>query len=105
MEKKSTKRKEISITHKIKEELSRLVKDENGNYVNKFTIIARKIVNEVEKGDKDMLKMLWNYIDGLPKNKIGLEADFNIDEVKIEIISKENKEDKEENKENENKSN
>ena len=65
----------MSITAMVKRKLNQQIVDKNGKtdgttYADE---IIEKIFNKATKdGDVHMLKMIWNYIDGLPKQDIGL---------------------------------
>lgn len=65
--------KEISITEIIKKELQRIPDGEKMSYAQAFVrqILKKAIID----GDNATQKLLWNYIDGMPKQNFGLEID------------------------------
>ena len=69
----------ISIITKIKNILQEVAKTSDGNKRERLETLARNIVfMAINEKDKDMIKMLVNYIDGMPKQPIegNLEGNF-----------------------------
>lgn len=62
----------ISITARIKQELERIPEGQQISYLEDFvnTILKKALKNQ----DKDMIRLIWNYVDGMPKQHI--EADI-----------------------------
>lgn len=71
---------EISITKKIKNMLAEVPP---GERITRLEALSRRIVIEaINKGNAQMIRLIWNYVDGMPKESI---------EMKGEIEHKENK--------------
>jgi len=58
----------ISITTRIKKELNRISPQEKITYLEILVkkILKKAIINE----DKEIIKLIWNYIDGMPKQAL-----------------------------------
>ena len=54
----------ISLTSKIKEFLDEMPSDSKETYAD---LIVKRITKMALEGDQQMLKLVWNYLDGLPK--------------------------------------
>ena len=65
--------KEISITELIKRELKKVPEGQQMSYAEAFVkkILKKAIMDD----DGPTQKLLWNYVDGLPKANFGLEVD------------------------------
>ncbi len=76
----------VSIITEIKKILQEIPNAEDKKtYAQK---LARIIVEQaVEKADKEMIKLICNYIDGMPKQTFGLDADDILTGVNIQVIS------------------
>ena len=65
----------VSITDAVKrtllEEFPGLSNREKRTYLE---LIVKKIFDKALKGDEAMLRMVWNYIDGMPRQNIGLDG-------------------------------
>lgn len=74
----------ISVISKIKNILQEVAKTTDGKKRERLETLARNIVNmAINKRDKDMIKMIVNYIDGMPKQRIGGDGD---NPMKIEFV-------------------
>lgn len=70
----------ISITTKIKQMLEEIPP---GERMTRLEALARRIfIMAINEGNEQMIKLLWNYVDGMPKESI---------EMKGEIEHKENR--------------
>jgi len=80
----------ISITTKIRQMLQEMAE---GEKITKLEALVKKIYSmAMENNNEQMIKMIWNYIDGMPKQKIDLDFDEMPTEIQIKIVdSKENK--------------
>lgn len=65
--------KEISITEVIKRELKSIPEGQRMSYLEIFVrqILKKAIID----GDGPTQKLLWNYVDGMPKVNFGFEVD------------------------------
>lgn len=71
----------ISITQEIKKKLLTCPKGKEKNYLEYMVdMILQKAIIE---GDETMLKLIWNYTDGMPKQTIGGDGD---NPIKIEFV-------------------
>lgn len=68
----------ISLVHYLREELEREVKDKdsegNEEKVARGLRLMRKILTKAEQGDPHTLKLVMNYIEGLPKQSVDLTS-------------------------------
>ena len=63
----------ISITTRIKQELEKASKkDSTKSYLD--ILVNRILYKALEEGDKDMIKAIWSYVDGLPRQDITMEV-------------------------------
>jgi len=60
----------ISFTAAIKKRLEEIPKGEKKTYL--LQVVDVVMNKAVKEQDKDMIKLLWNYIDGMPKTNIDL---------------------------------
>lgn len=87
---KGKPRGSLSITARIKEELRKVPKGQKISYLEALIkIILRKALLE---GDKDMIKTIWQAVDGMPKQHIDT-TDEDIREIKVVIVENEDKSD------------
>jgi len=61
----------ISITTRIKQELQKCAKDSEKSYLD--ILIERILYKALQEGDKDMIKAIWSYVDGLPKQDVTID--------------------------------
>jgi len=62
----------VSITKKIREELAKIPK---GNKKTQLELLVEQVLKKaIKKGDIQMLKMIWNYIDGLPMGSLDITS-------------------------------
>ncbi len=71
----------ISITSVIKKKLEELKPDEKKTYLEDFI----EYVIRNYKYDSSLLKLIWNYVDGMPKQNLKIGLDELVGEVKITI--------------------
>ena len=72
----------ISITTEIKRELERVPE---GNKETYLQLLVKKILKKaIIEGDQQTIKNIWNYIDGMPDQKISTLMDYK--EIKQEDI-------------------
>lgn len=58
----------ISIISRIKKELKKIPEGQKITYVE---ILVKQILKmAIIDGDKDMIKLIWNYVDGMPKQAL-----------------------------------
>ena len=62
----------ISITSRIKVELQKHAKGSDKSYLD--ILIERILYKALQEGDKDMIKAIWSYVDGLPRQDITMEV-------------------------------
>jgi len=72
----------VSITKQMKEVLREviLMRDKKGKEL-KMTqaqMLAKSIARRAINGNDNMSKLIWNYMDGMPKQELGIDADVNI---------------------------
>lgn len=67
----------ISITTAIKRELE---KCPEGSKKTHLELVVTRIIHEAVKGDQQTLKMLWNYIDGMPKQALDIDLNQQLNE-------------------------
>jgi hypothetical protein len=73
----------VSLTTMIKKVLQEIVQTTEGTKRERIETLARNIVHmAVNEGNEAMIKLIWNYVDGMPKESL---------EMKGEIEHKENK--------------
>lgn len=74
----------ISITTEIKRKLKeRPPGEDKTTYLE--LLINRILKQAIQDGDQQMIKNLWNYIDGLPRQTIDHGLQKNIEKIKVEI--------------------
>ena len=86
---KGRKKGSISLTSAIKKKLVLMLPGEKKTYIEKIVDI---LLEKSLQGDVNVLKTIWGYLDGLPKQSLELGMDELIGEVNITI--KKNEEDK-----------
>lgn len=73
----------ISITKMVKDMLDTAPAGQEATFLQ---ILVKKILKKAVLDEDDrMINRVWNYVDGLPKQVVGFDADDLITEVKIEI--------------------
>lgn len=78
------------ITTLVKDALVKIGKTENGEGMKYETALVQKIIHKaIIDGDNAMIKLIWNYLDGMPKQTIEMD-DKGLEERKLlkESISK-----------------
>ena len=71
----------ISITTELKRKLEEVPEGQKANYLQ--LLIQRIVKQAIVDGDQQMIKNIWNYVDGMPKQTMGFDDD--VHEVKITI--------------------
>ena len=74
----------ISITTKIKQELEKCPEKDKRTYLE--LLVKRILQKAIAEGDQQMIRSIWNYIDGMPTEKQELEIGLN-KEIK-EVLDK-----------------
>jgi len=64
----------LSITTIIKQELETIPEGEKSTYLE---LLVKKILDKAIGGDFQMIRQIWNYIDGMPNQKIRVENQDN----------------------------
>ena len=64
----------LSITSMIKEKLLEVPEGQKKTYAEAFILKIMK--KAIQDEDGFMIKQVWNYIDGMPKEKLELEGDI-----------------------------
>ena len=64
--------KGISITEMVKEALEEIEPKTDKPW--KELIVKRILIKAVNDGDQQMIKAIWNYIDGMPKQKTDITS-------------------------------
>ena len=76
----------ISITTKIKQMLEEIPEGEKMTRLE--ALLKRIFIMAINDGSEQMIKQIWAYVDGMPKQPIGIGFDEPIEKIKIEIIQK-----------------
>ena len=79
-------RKGETITDLVKEYLRKEVPD--GKKLTYKDLFVKKVLEKAYKGDMQAIKLLWNYIDGMPLQKTEFDIPGN---TSINLINKEEK--------------
>jgi len=79
-----TPKKDCSITSLMKQYLNHVDPDKKKTYKQ---IFIEKVLELVQKGDSTAIRLLWNYMDGMPLQSVKVEKGANpilkaIDEIK-----------------------
>ena len=74
----------ISITTEIKRKLHEIPEGQKKTYLE--MLILKILKKAISDEDSIMIKQIWNYIDGMPKEHMELGLDEDIKEVAIKII-------------------
>jgi len=73
----------ISITTELKRKLKECPEGQKSTYLQ--LLIQRIVKQAIQDGDQQMIKNIWNYVDGLPKQTIDHGLQKNIEKIKVEI--------------------
>ena len=79
------------MTTLVEEALIKIAKTDKGTEIEIEKALAEKIVKMALDGNEQMIKMIWNYRDGMPSQNINLT---NTDELRQEYFEKLNELDK-----------
>lgn len=63
----------FSITAMIKAKLQEIPEGEQESYAD--LLIKRILKDAIEKGDARLIKQIWNYMDGMPNQKLTIDSD------------------------------
>ena len=66
----------ISITTEIKKKLAEIPEGQKATYLE--LLINRIFKQAIQDGDQQMIKNIWNYVDGMPIIKGEVEANVNV---------------------------
>lgn len=66
----------ISITTEIKKKLAKVPKGQKATYLQ--LLINRIFKQAIQDGDQQMIKNIWNYVDGLPNQPHGVTGSITI---------------------------
>ena len=66
----------VSITSAIKAELLKIPPEQKKTWLD--LTVKRIMQKAVAEGDVQMIRTLWNYVDGLPKGTVDLTGNFSI---------------------------
>lgn len=65
----------ISLTSQIKKLLEKIVKTQDGTEKQRLEILAGNIISKaINEGNEAMIKLIWNYVDGMPTHSIKREG-------------------------------
>lgn len=88
---KGKPRGSLSITARIKEELEKMPEGQKISYLEALIkIILQKAL--VEK-DQNMIKTIWQFIDGMPKQHVDTGPDEDIREIRVVIVKNDGQDD------------
>lgn len=79
----------ISITTEIKKKLAEVPEGQKATYLQ--LLINRILKQAIQDGDGQMIRKIWEYIDGMPKQSINLGGELNI--ALIEFIGQDENKD------------
>jgi hypothetical protein len=74
----------ISITTEIKKKLAEIPEGQKATYLQ--LLISRIMKQAIQDGDQQMIKQIWNYIDGMPIARMKLGGEEG-DTIKFEMVS------------------
>ena len=82
------------MTTRVRDALEKYAELKEGGKKEIMTVLAEKAIKMALNGDGQMLKIIWNYLDGMPKQNMELKINPNDenwekDRVKLEEILKE----------------
>lgn len=75
--------KGISITEEIRKKLAEVPEGQKKTYLE--ILILKILKKAISDEDEQMIKQIWNYIDGMPKQSISHDIDETIEKIKIEV--------------------
>jgi len=79
----------------VEEALRKIATTEKGEKIEIEKALAEKVVRMALEGNEQMIKMIWNYKDGMPSQKISIT---NVDDLRREYFEKLDEIDKRDNK-------
>ena|SRR3990167_10020696 len=66
----------LSITTEVKKKLAEVPAGQKATYLS--LLINRIMKQAIQDGDQQMITRIWNYVDGMPTQKMEHEADISI---------------------------
>ena len=67
----------ISITSKVKELLQKMAKTQSGEEKERLeTLVINILYMAINERNEAMIKLIWNYVDGLPKQSLELSGEI-----------------------------
>ena len=77
----------ISITSKVKELLQKMAKTQSGEEKERLeTLVINILYMAINERNEAMIKLIWNYVDGLPKQAVELSGEITKTEVSDEEL-------------------
>jgi len=74
----------LNMTTKVKKALESIYYNKNGKEVRADKALIEKILElAIKDGNEKMIKLIWNYLDGLPKQNIDLGGQVNVAYIDI----------------------
>jgi len=73
----------LSLTAMIKKKLKTMSPDERRSALE---ALAENIIQDALESNNKMRQLIWNYLDGMPRQGIDIGADEKIGKVKFEIV-------------------
>ena len=64
----------VSITTEIRNKLSEIPVGQKSTYLE--LLISRILKQAVVEGNEQMIKLIWNYIEGMPEHRISIDQDY-----------------------------
>lgn len=83
-------KKGLTLTDVAKE----ILEEELPNGVTRKEALMRKIATLAFEGNETMIKLIWNYVDGMPLQKTNVSGDLAITKLLTDLTSEEDNEDK-----------
>jgi hypothetical protein len=75
-----------NFTTKVREALEKIADGTSDTY--EQLLVKRVLKEAIQEGDKQMIKLIWNYLDGLPQQSLDLTSGGEkITKVELEIIN------------------
>lgn len=75
----------LSITAEIKKKLEEIPEGQKRTYLE--LLVSRIIKQAIVDGDQQTIKQIWNYVDGMPRQNIGLDGGEDFSKILVEIVN------------------